>query len=137
VTALVFDVSGILILVGVVCAWLRGSNADRTRAPSTPGQDRLALGVIGGIVLVGFILEAMRIVITANPTTAGFAFIGYGLSRLLDGMQGLETVYGYLWYVHAILTAAFIAYLPFSRLMHIIMAPVALIINAVRRQHHS
>jgi nitrate reductase gamma subunit len=35
-----------------------------------------------------------------------------------------------VWYIHAILTGAFIAYLPFSRLMHIIIAPVVLAINA-------
>jgi nitrate reductase gamma subunit len=31
--------------------------------------------------------------------------------------------------VHAILTGAFVAYLPFSRMFHMIMAPVSLAIN--------
>jgi nitrate reductase gamma subunit len=51
-------------------------------------------------------------------------------------MSALVDVYGYVWYMHAILTGAFIAYLPFSRLMHIIMAPVVLAMNAATVQDH-
>jgi hypothetical protein len=37
--------------------------------------------------------------------------------------------------VHAIFTGAFVAYLPFSRMFHMIMAPVSLAINATSRSH--
>jgi nitrate reductase gamma subunit len=45
-------------------------------------------------------------------------------------MTALVDVYGYVWYIHAVLTGAFMAYFPFSRLMHIIIAPLVLTINA-------
>jgi len=35
--------------------------------------------------------------------------------------------------VHAVLTGAFISFLPFSRLLHIILSPVVMALNAVNR----
>jgi nitrate reductase gamma subunit len=49
----------------------------------------------------------------------------------LRNPAGLTGYYGYVWYLHAILTGAFVAYLPFSRLFHIIMAPIVLPMSAV------
>ena len=136
ITAFVFDLTGLVIFAGIAMAYVRGGDADRNRTPGLPAQDRLALGLIGGIVLVGFILEAMRIALTGVGPMASAAFIGYPMSFLFSGMTHLSGVYGYVWYLHAILTGAFIAYLPFSRLMHIIMAPVVLAMNAVEDKHH-
>ena len=135
-TAFVFDLTGLLIFVGIAMAYIRGGEADRSRTPGLPAQDRLALGLIGSIVAVGFVLEAMRIALTGAGSMAGGAFVGYPLSFLFSGMTGLSGIYGYVWYLHAILTGAFVAYLPFSKLMHIIMAPVVLAMNALESKHH-
>ena len=88
------------------------------------------MGLIGGIVGIGFILEAMRIAMTGWPAGSGYAVIGFAKSNLFSGMTALVDIYGYMCYIHAVLTGAFIAYLPFSRLMHIIIAPVVLAMNA-------
>jgi len=90
--------------------------------------------LIAGIVVVGFILEGIRIAMTGWPGNAAYAVIGFGISKLFSDPTGLTGVYGYIWYVHAISTGAFVAYLPFSRLFHIIMAPVVLAINAISEQ---
>ncbi len=129
-TALVFDVTGILIGLGVILALLRGAASESDRSEGIPRQDRLALGIIGAMVMVGFLLEGIRIAMTAYPPNSIFAPVGYGISLLFSGMTGLSDIYGYIWYGHAILAGIFIAYLPFSRLMHIIMAPVVMMLNA-------
>ncbi len=131
VTAAVFDLTGILMILGIVLALLRGGSIQPQRLPGIPNQDRLALCLIGGIVTVGFMLEGIRIAMVEGPADAVYAVVGYGISKLFWGMTGLTDVYGYIWYIHAILTGMFVAYLPFSRLMHIIMAPVVLVMNAV------
>jgi nitrate reductase gamma subunit len=133
-TAFLFDLTGIMILLGITLAFFRKSAARSDRVPGLPNQDRWALGLIGGIVVFGFILEAMRIAMTGWPANSGYAVIGYGFSKLFAGMSGLTDIYGYLWYIHAVMTGALIAYLPFSRLMHIIMAPVVLAMNAASDQ---
>jgi nitrate reductase gamma subunit len=96
----------------------------------------VALGLIGGVVIVGFVLEGMRIAMTGVSWGASWAFIGFPISRLFAGWTALTGVYGYVWYLHAILTGAFAAYLPFSRMFHILVAPVSLAVRAVRHGGH-
>ena len=133
VTAFLFDLTGLMIAVGLVMAFIRGNVGKGDRAPGLPKQDRLALGLIGSIVIMGFILEALRIAMTGTHMDSGYSVIGYLISKLFSGWTGLSEMYGYVWYIHAILTGAFVAYLPFSRLMHIILAPVILLMNAVTK----
>jgi nitrate reductase gamma subunit len=128
--AFLFDLTGIMILLGVIFAFLRERASRADRPAGLPAQDRWALGLIGGIAVIGFLLEAMRIAMTGWPAGSAYAVIGYAISHLFSGMTALVDVYGYVWYIHAVLTGAFMAYLPFSRLMHIIIAPVVLAVNA-------
>ena len=130
ITGFLFDLTGLMILTGVGLAFIRGLKERRSSASGLPGQDRFALGLIGGIVLVGFILEGMRIALAGCPPGSGYAFLGYAIGRLFSAPDGLVEVYGFVWYIHAILTGAFVAYLPFSKLFHMIIGPVVLAMNA-------
>ena len=135
-TAFLFDLTGSIVLLGVILAVIRGLLKRSQHLPGLPRQDYLALGLLAGIVVIGYLVEGMRIAMTGAPEEAQYAFVGYGLSLLLSGASGLTEVYGYIWYVHAILTGVFVAYLPFSRLFHIIMTPVVLAMNAVSEHGH-
>jgi len=135
-TAFLFDLTGVMVILGVTLAFIRGGLKRSSQLPGLPRQDRLALSLIGGIVVIGFVLEGIRIAMTGWPGNAEYAVIGFGISRLFSDPTGLTEVYGYIWYVHAILTGAFFAYLPFSRLLHIIVAPVVLAMNAISEQDH-
>jgi nitrate reductase gamma subunit len=130
-TGFVFDLTGLMILIGVILALIRGRIQRAGRISGLPGQDRTALILIGSIVLVGFVLEGMRIAMTGSPGSAAFAFVGFSISGLFSRPSVLSDLYGYGWYLHAILTGIFIVYLPFSRLMHMILSPVVLAWNAV------
>lgn len=136
-TAFLFDLSGVLIFAGLTLAYLRGRAADKGKLPGLPKQDKLALGLIAGTVAIGHILEGMRIAMTGAPAGSEYAFIGYALSGLFGGVGDVSGAYGWVWYLHALFTGAFIAYLPFSRLMHIILAPVTLSMNAAKDDHHA
>ena len=104
-------------------------------SPGFPRQDLLALGLIAAIVVVGFILEGMRIAMTGFPEGSSYAFKGYcDWSVVFQRGFALQAFTAYVWYVHAVLTGAFIAYLPFSRLLHIIVSPLVLMGNAVSRK---
>jgi predicted CXXCH cytochrome family protein len=128
-TALFFDLSGMLVILGTVLILLRKYvQESENKLAGLPATDWPAYSLMGGIIIVGFILEGMRIAMTGNPEGSQYAFLGYVISRLFIGVN-LTGIYGYMWYVHAILTGAFVAYLPFSRMFHMIMAPVSLAIN--------
>jgi nitrate reductase gamma subunit len=137
-TALVFDISGLLVLLGAAAAMARrlAATGDDRRPGGLPRPDWLAMGLLAAIVLVGFVLEAMRIALTGAPPGAAWAFVGYALSGLFGSGAGSAAAYGYIWYIHAILTGAFVAYLPFSRMFHIILAPVVLAAGAVVETEH-
>ena len=134
-TAFLFDLTGLMILTGIVLAWIRGALQKRRQTAGTPPQDRIALGLIGAIVLIGFLLEGLRIVMTGYPATAGYSFVGYFVSLCFSPSRGLPEVYSVMWYIHAAVTGAFIAYIPFSRLLHMILAPVVISINAASAAH--
>ena len=134
-TAFLFDFTGIMILTGIILAWVRGAIQERSQVDGTPSQDRIALALIGGIVIIGFLLEGLRIVMTGYPENAGYSFAGYCISLWFSPSRGLPEVYSFMWYIHAALTGAFIAYIPFSRLLHMILAPVVISINAVSPTH--
>ncbi|MBW1867717.1 MAG: respiratory nitrate reductase subunit gamma, partial [Deltaproteobacteria bacterium] len=133
-TGFLFDLTGVMILVGVGLAFARGWLNRADRASSLPEQDRVALGLIGGIVIIGFVLEGMRIALTGYPAGAEYSIIGYWISLLFSAPRGLTDVYGFVWYIHAALTGAFIAYIPFSRLLHIIIAPMVAAMNALEEK---
>jgi nitrate reductase gamma subunit len=136
VTAFLFDLTGVILLLGIALALIRGARRNRTQLPDLPNQDRIALTLIGGIVLVGFVLEGMRIAMTGFPGGAEWAFLGYGIGELFSQGRYLVNLYGYVWYLHALLSGAFLAYLPFSRLLHIIVAPLVLTMNVPSDDRH-
>jgi nitrate reductase gamma subunit len=134
-TAFLFDLSGILILVGVAGMIVRRLQAKSSGTPPClPAADWLGYALLGSIMIIGYLLEGMRMAMTGSPPGAPWAFVGDAVSRMLAGIE-LTGIYGYVWYLHAILTGAFVAYLPFSRMLHMIMAPVVITINAGRQKH--
>ena len=128
--AFLFDLTGLMILVGSAAAIFRSRNEQIGNIASLPEPSRGMPALLVLIVLVGFVLEGLRIAMTGWPEGAGWAFLGYGVSLPLKGMSGLTDTCGYVWYSHAILVGVFMALIPFTRMSHIITAPIALIINA-------
>jgi nitrate reductase gamma subunit len=136
--SVIFDLTGVMVILGVVLAIIRRAFANRVKkAAGLPKQDRLALGLLGGIVIVGFFLEGMRMAMTmVPPDVASYAFVGQAVSRLFAGASWLNDVYGCVWYLHALLTGAFLAYLPFSRMFHIIIGPLGAAVSAGAQGRH-
>jgi heterodisulfide reductase subunit C len=69
-----------------------------------------------------------------------WGFTGYAASRLLAPFAlGLDRAGGvkFLWYVHILLCFAGLAYLPFSKMFHIVATPISLLANAVMEEGRS
>jgi nitrate reductase gamma subunit len=129
--AFTYDFLGLCIIIGTIGAIMRRVQGKTPKAV-TGGQDYVVLGLIGAILLTGFLVEGMRILLTAIPlSTALPSFMGYPISLLLSLFSvRWEVVYPYGWYIHAILTGALVAYLPFSKMFHILVSPLVLLIKA-------
>lgn len=130
--AFLYDFLGLCIILGAMGAIFRRVRG-KTEKAVTGGQDYVVLGLIGAILVTGFWVEGMRILLTALPLAAALpSFIGYPISLFLDLFPiRWEVVYPYGWYAHAILTGALIAYLPFSKMFHILVSPLIVLIKSV------
>ncbi|RJX32453.1 MAG: hypothetical protein C4525_10240 [Desulfarculus sp.] len=133
-TALFFDLTGLIMLAGVAAAALRRLYAPPPAAPGLPRPDWPALALLGGAVLMGFVLEAARLAMTGWPAGGGWAPAGWALSRLFSPGPALQEAYAWLWYAHVVLYAGFVAYLPFSRMFHILTAPLVLALRGAQGQ---
>ena len=133
-TAMFFDITGLMILAGGLLAMARRLRRGAA-VPGLPRPDWPALVLLGLVVLTGFITEAARLSITGYAG-APWAFVGSALSGLFTPGPGLQIAYAYLWYAHAICYAGFVAYLPFSRLRHILLAPLWLACKAGGETRH-
>lgn len=123
--ALMWDVTGLLVLIGAALAIIRRLAQRGRTVPGLPGPDWLGLGLLAAMVVMGFVVKSARLALTHTPPGSECAFLSYQLSRLWADGPGLSQIYVYLWYIHAGLAAAFIAYLPFGRLFHIVLAPLS------------
>ena len=136
-TTLFFEITGLMVLAGVAGAmWRRFSAWGEAEPAGMPKPDWPAVGLLGGIVIVGFILEGMRISMTGAPGASELAFLGSGIAEVFASSAWVGKAYGYVWYLHNILTAAFVAYLPFSRMFHLVVAPLNLAAKAWTADHH-
>ena len=129
-TAFAYDFLGLMIVVGVL--WAVGRRMIvKPEYSVAEGQDKVALALVGLLILIGFVVEGARIIVTQIPTdVAVYSFIGYPVSKLLTMFSGnWQGLYSIVWYVHAVLGVAFIAYLPFSKMKHILFTPLVLAVN--------
>ena len=123
------DLFGVAVLAGVVIALDRRfvKKPDRLgfkgEIDNTP-DDVIVLLLIGSIIITGFIVESLRIYVT-NPSWEYWSFAGWLLSHTFTGVDHgtAKLLHQVFWWTHAVLGLGFIAYIPYSRLMHIITTP--------------
>ena len=96
------------------------------------------MGLLGALVLVGILTEGIRLLSAGTPSElAIYSFLGYGAAAVLRPLNLTWTsIYPAIWYAHAFLAAAFIAYFPFSKFMHILAAPLIASLDAARKRSH-
>ncbi len=84
------------------------------------------------ILITGFVLQSLRIYATHDPWGA-YSFVGYGLSRLYAdmhlGIPAALIIHRSLWWFHLLLAFSFLGAIPYSKLFHLFMAPVAILLS--------
>ncbi|NWF93616.1 MAG: cytochrome c3 family protein [Syntrophaceae bacterium] len=133
--AFAYDLLGLCIIIGTGAAMMRRFQ-NRAQKAIPGGQDYIVIGLIGAILITGFLVEGMRILLTGIPAFVAMAsFLGYPLSLFLNLFPiRWEGLYPYAWYAHAILTGVLVAYLPFSKMFHILIDPLVFVVKAFSRE---
>ncbi|HEV7240111.1 MAG TPA: heterodisulfide reductase-related iron-sulfur binding cluster [Thermoanaerobaculia bacterium] len=123
--SLIVDVFGALVLVGVGIAAARRYVTRPAKLVYTD-EATLILASIFVIALTGFLVEAWRIEATRDPWAAWSPFgklLGGAFATFMsaDAMRGAHRV---LWWLHLGVSFAFFAWLPFTKMKHVVTSPL-------------
>jgi len=131
---LVMDLAGVAILLGVLMAAFR-RRVLRPKTLETRWDDYYALILLALIPIVGFTTEGLRLV-SASPPWAAWSPVGYLVANLMRLMgMSPESALGfhpYLVLTHATLGLTLLASIPFTKLRHLVTAPLNVVLRPFR-----
>lgn len=134
--SLFMDIFGIVVLAGLVMAYIRRYIQKPDLLDNTP-DDSWSLALIAAIIVTGFIIEGLRISVT-KPAWETWSFAGYWLAGIFTSLglnKGIqESLHQGLWWFHLVLTLGFIAYLPKFKLFHIISSTLNIFFKSNKRK---
>jgi nitrate reductase gamma subunit len=98
----------------------------RPKIVRTELPDAASVLFLLAVVVGGFLLEGMGIAgrIPGHNSSEVYSFLGYAFSLAMPASVG--QYYDQVWLVHGVMSALLIAYIPFSRLFHMIATPIAI-----------
>ena len=131
---LVMDLAGVAILVGVGMALVRRLVL-RPKALESSWDDYYALAMLTLIPLAGFTTEGARLVVN-NPVWAAWSPVGNLVANLMRsaGMtpESAANLHRYMVFTHVLLGLALVASIPFTKLRHLIYAPLNIFLKPKR-----
>ena len=120
------DLAGIFILVGVIMALIRRL-VTKPKFMGYKWDDYFALILLAFMALAGFTTEALRI-ISVFPDWMGSSFIGSSVANafLAWGVTPsiAAQIHPYFVLLHIFLGLVFLATLPFTKMRHVVLAPL-------------
>lgn len=119
------DVFGALVLVGIAMAALRRWISHPAKLVYTD-EAALILAAVLVIVATGFLLEGWRIAATNDPWGAWSPFgnLVARASRPLMSVAALQIAHRATWWFHLAVSFSFLAWVPYTKMMHVLTAPL-------------
>lgn len=132
VFSLILDIAGILAIIGVLMAIFRRYVLRPDRLDST-FDDAIILGLIFFILVTGFVIEGFRIA-AEQPPFEIWSIGGWYTAKLFSGMErdSLLLWHQISWWVHVFISFGFIAYIPYSKLLHIVSSSVNIFLRSLK-----
>jgi Fe-S oxidoreductase len=108
------DLFGAIVIVGIAMALAR-----RAQGP-------WILGAILAIVVSGFLIEGWRIAATNDPwgRWSPFGNLIAQISRPLMTVAAMQAAHRTTWWLHLVASLGFLASMPYTRMMHVVTAPL-------------
>jgi Fe-S oxidoreductase/nitrate reductase gamma subunit len=130
------DLFGVLFIIGLLMMMFRRAKKipqldysrpdlakDKYNREGYKKDDKTFLWLLLLIAITGFLIEGLRIAVD-RPNFEVWSFVGWQIANVLD-MTGLtaraDQLFLYTWWFHAILVMLFIAYIPFSKAIHMLI----------------
>jgi len=132
------DVFGILAIIGTIMALIRRYVMKPDWLDEKP-EDKLILWFLLCVLLTGFIVEGLRIQATeASPAISMNPYIWFSpggriLAYLFSGMnvEAIKSTHVALWWIHGVGALGFLAFITYSKLLHIFMVPANIFMRPI------
>jgi Fe-S oxidoreductase/nitrate reductase gamma subunit len=114
---------------------LRYDRVDKAKGEYSRSQfvagDVLFVDLLIAILVTGFVVQGLRIVSEGFPAFERWTWMGWLFAKALSGL-GLTapaafTVHGFVWWIHTGLALLFVAYMPYSKAMHMLSSGADLV----------
>jgi Fe-S oxidoreductase/nitrate reductase gamma subunit len=133
---LVMDLAGVAIILGVLMALFRRIVL-KPKNLETRWDDSFALILLMLIPIAGFTLEGTRL-LSAAPDWSNWSPIGAMVAGLMGSMgmstEGAMNLHFYLFWTHAALGLTLVASIPFTKLRHLVVVPLNVILHPRRKE---
>lgn len=133
------DFAGLAVLLGLGLAYKRRyiDKPDYLSA-TNPKREMFMYGMLFWLVVLGYALEAMRLVGQGMPADEKmYSPIGYMLATVVNAMAisdgTLSMIFRGTWFIHMLNTMAFVVSLAYSKFSHILLLPLAALVTPPRR----
>ena len=139
IVSFIADIGGLFVLAGVAMAYYRRYiKAPKYLSATKPNQEKFMYGMILALILVGYILEGIRLWATGmTPMEQIYSPVGYVIGGLFGKFGLAESTwaltYKILWMAHMLNTMAFVVSLSYSKFFHIVALPLNALLTPYRR----
>lgn len=127
----VLDAAGLLAIIGIIMAIWRRYVTRPSRLDNKP-DDAIILVWILVVLVTGFLVEGARIA-SSRPDFEVWSFVGWITSYLFLGLgqDGIKAAHKFLWYFHMLISFGLIAYIAYSKLLHVITSSLNMMFRGV------
>ncbi len=142
---LVFNAAGVAAIGGLAVLLVRRHQRsepqlDYTRVDVKDGGysraklvagDMLFVDLLMAILVTGFLVQGLRILSEGFPSFEGWTWMGWFVAKALS-VAGISPdvafyLHGVLWWAHSLMALGFVAYLPYSKAVHMITSAADLV----------
>lgn len=133
------DFGGLAVLLGLCIAYYRRYILKPDYLSATkPKQEMFMYGMLAALVIIGFLIEGLRILGTGMPEGERiWSPIGWAIALIFKGFnfseETLSLSYRVLWLIHMINTMAFVASMTHTKFFHIFAVMISSLVTPLRR----
>jgi len=135
---LALDILGLLVVLGLGMAGYRRYVVRPERLRDMPGrpfpwEDAYVLSLLALVAVSGYLVEGLRLAVV-QPSWAAWSPVGNALAGLFTslGDPTNSSLHLAIWILHTLVAFAFIGSIPFTKLFHIVAAPLNIFYTSLR-----